>query len=276
MKHALEAWEEIEPLLKDCCLLLFLDYDGTLTPIVEEPRLAQLSPRGKKILEDLIFIRNVKVILMSGRLLEELKERVGVFGIIYAGNHGFELEGPSIRHVHPGALDACKLMHAIFQQLMERFRHFPGIFVEDKVLTLSVHYRGVEEEKIAMAKQYFSEIVQPYAHSSQVILTEGKKVLEIRPGGGIQWDKGKALLWILGQVLAHSAQRVFPIYIGDDQTDEDAFRAVKPRGLGVKVLESAGGSLSEAAYYLHSPEEVLDFLERLKGVRIKNRGFQRQ
>ena len=101
MQHLMTAWHEVEPLLTDYYVLLFLDYDGTLTPIVEHPRLAQMGSGERKVLEDLTVISDIKVIIMSGRLLEELRAFVAVPGLIYVGNHGIELEGQSIRHVHP-------------------------------------------------------------------------------------------------------------------------------------------------------------------------------
>lgn len=274
MQHLLTSWKEIEPQLRGHTLLLFLDYDGTLTPIVKHPRLARLSSKGKKILRQLVLTRDVKTAIVSGRPLTELKDLIDLPGLIYVGNHGLELEGPKLRFTHPGALQAKPLIKKLRDQLKRSFKSFPGIFVEDKTLTLSIHYRQLSPEKVKPARETLSKVLGPHLLSSALVLTEGKKVWEIRPS--VRWNKGTMALWLYGRVLAHSTEKVLPIYVGDDRTDEDAFQALKDQGIGVKVLE-AESELGETAYSVRSPEEVFDFLERLiaikgKEVRSKNYG----
>lgn len=263
MQHLLAAWNEIEPKIRESYLLLFLDYDGTLSPIAEHPKLARLGEPVKNLLAALAAGGQAKVIIMSGRLLEDLKQIVGVPGLIYVGNHGFELEGPALRHVHPGASEAEKLMREILKQLEYVFASFPGIFLENKVFTLSVHYRSVREEKIELAKRIFRDVLRPYADPLWVRITEGKKVWEVRPG--VPWNKGTTLLWLLSRVLT-GRSAVFPVYIGDDKTDEDAFKVIKGKGIGVKVME-AENEPTLADYYLKSTGEVFDFLKRTAKIK---------
>lgn len=264
MRHLLAVWQKVEPLMREHSVMLFLDYDGTLTPIVERPALAKLSSEEKELLSDLMALEDVKIAIVSGRSLADLKERVGVKGLLYAGNHGLEFEGPSIRFVHPEALAAKHLMQKAARGLQEAFKEVPGILVEHKVFTISVHYRKLPEEKVPEAKAVFSKILLPYVKSSKVILKEGKKVWEIRPS--TRWHKGTLVLWLLARVLARSSKKVLPIYVGDDQTDEDAFKAVRQRGLGVKVIENKDEP-TRARYCLDSPKEVFDFLKRLAAVK---------
>lgn len=268
MKHLLEAWEEFESLVEGCSLLLLLDYDGTLAPIVENPSLAKISLSGKKILRKIAQQQGIQTAIVSGRVLTELKKLVAIPSLTYVGNHGLEMEEPHLHFVHPKALEAKKIMEKVKRDLQNALESFTGIFVEDKVLTLSVHYRQVPEEKIEEAKQTFLKKLHPYQAASQVMMREGKKVWEVRPC--IRWDKGTTVLWLYGRFVAHAGGPVFPIYVGDDETDEDAFRAVKQIGLGIKVTENAQEP-SAAHYFLRSPDEVFHFIERINHSYAGNR-----
>lgn len=265
-ERLLSAWPEIEPRLRKCTVLLFLDYDGTLTPIVDDPLAARLSLKTKKLLRDLSFAEGIKTAIVSGRSLADLKARVGVPGLLYAGNHGLEFEGPSVRFVHPEAASAKNLIRKITIHLKKVFKPFPGILVENKIFTLSVHYRKLAPEKVDPLKALFLKTLGPDFDSSKVVLKEGKKVWEIRPA--IRWNKGTLVLWLLARLLARSPGKVLPIYVGDDQTDEDAFRVIQRKGLGVKVMEGKRET-TEALYYVRSPKEVFDFLKRLMEVKRK-------
>ncbi|MBI3313668.1 MAG: trehalose-phosphatase [Candidatus Omnitrophica bacterium] len=267
MKHLFKAWNEIEGQLKAKDVLLFLDYDGTLTPITDFPFLAQLSPPQKTLLRDLLPLQTVTLAIVSGRSLNDVKELIDISGLIYAGNHGLEVEGPGIHYVHAGALNAKKLLENITLQLETALGTLDGIFVENKVLTLSVHYRQLQEQNIDSARTLFFKIIYPYLEKFQVVLTEGKKVWEVRPA--VEWNKGKAVLWLYDQILEKSpSDQIFAIYLGDDWGDEAAFKALKYRGAGVRVTENPDEP-SHADYFLSSPDEVLEFLNRLKGLKTK-------
>ena len=265
MQHLLADWENRESVIKKNDVILGLDYDGTLAPIAEHPYLARLSLEGKETLRELAFLSDsLTVIVMSGRGLEELKNLIGGLpGFYYAGNHGFEMEGPLMRYVHPEALETKELMVEIAKRLRQALQAFPGTFVENKIFTLSVHYRQLAEEKSEPAKQIFLKILQPYTNSSRVILTEGKKVWEVRPA--IEWNKGTAFSYLLRQLPVQTSGKLLSIYIGDDQTDEDGFKAVMPSGIGIKVTQNASEP-SHACYYLRSPGEVFDFLGRFANL----------
>ncbi|MFH1826742.1 MAG: trehalose-phosphatase [bacterium] len=209
-------------------LIFFLDYDGTLTPIVDKPSLAVLSKSRRKTLRQLAKTPQVLLAIVSGRELADVKKLVGIPNLIYAGNHGFEIKGPRINTTLPQAKKTIPVMKKIKKALMQELRAIKGVIVEDKTLTLSIHYRLAKEKDEAMIKKI---VRQATKSSKKVKVTFGKKVIEIRPN--FKWDKGAAVLWLLKKL--GQGRKVVPVYIGDDQTDEDAFRALKNKGITVRV-----------------------------------------
>ncbi len=260
MKHLLEHWGEVEGTLTPNFLLL-TDYDGTLTPIVERPQDATMSEDMRALLKRLVELSPVCVV--SGRALANLKETVGVDGIYYAGNHGFEIEGPGVELTKPEAERARPAITEICSKLAHRLRHIGGMLVEDKGLTGSVHYRMVADDRVQELKEIFSELVEPRIESGEIMVTRGKKVLELRPN--VDWGKGETVRWLV-DVIGKERGEVYPIYMGDDTADEEAFRALKAQGLSVLVDEERE---SAAEYFLRNVNEVKEFLEKLIFVREK-------
>jgi len=254
MEYLFDRWEEVEGALAPGALLL-LDYDGTLTPIVERPELAILSPDMKELLKRVS--RHYTLGIISGRSLADVKGLVGLEGIYYAGNHGFEISGPGVKLIKPEAERVRPILVKLCEELREKLGNIEGAIVEDKGSTASVHYRLVAEEEFEHLKNIFKEAVGPHIDSGAVKVTQGKKVFEIRPN--VEWDKGKAVLWISGVVDPKGELK--PIYVGDDRTDEDAFLALKEKG--VTILVSEGLIKSNAKYFVKNVDEVKTFLERL-------------
>lgn len=240
-------------------LVLFLDYDGTLVPIADQPSKALLPTQVKNLLEEIARQRGMWAAVISGRRLGELKAMVGIHGLCYVGNHGLELEGPKLRYVNPAARYARPALKKIAQALQSTLRPFPGAWVEDKEFTLSVHFRNVAAADLISVKNRFYEILQPYLEKHQVRVTVGKRVFEVRPS--VRWNKGTVVQWLLSRqrALADEAAAI-PVYIGDDETDEDAFNAFESEGLSIRVGRS---KLSRAQYALSSPGEVEKLLRRL-------------
>lgn len=269
VRHLFECWNEFKTELSKKYVMLFLDYDGTLTPIAERPESAKLSRVMKNMLARLTLCENLSVSIVSGRSLEQLKELIGVSGLLYVGNHGFEIDGPGIRHIHPGAVETQTIMAEIFESLTNNFKVMPGIIIENKIYTLSVHYRQVLDEKVDRVRTLFLNTIFPFLDQAKVIFTEGKKVLEVRPALG--WNKGTAVSWLFGRKLASMpAQSALPIYVGDDKTDEAALKAMRNIGIGIKINEAAPEA-SYAGYYLRNPEELYEFLERIQKLKNDNR-----
>lgn len=232
--------------------LLLLDYDGTLTPIVERPENARLTARRKKILRELSLHSEIKMAIISGRKLSDIKRLVGIPHLIYAGNHGFEIEIDRKHITVPAAKSFIPTLKKV-KTALSALSNIEGVLIEDKSYTLSVHFRLVPSSRLKTFRQLFYQAIHPW--QEKVKVTRGKKVLEIRPP--VNWDKGKAVKWIMNKL---NIEDHFPIYIGDDRTDEDAFRALKGKGLSLQV---GAGKKTAADYRLKNVEAVYSYLRSL-------------
>ncbi len=251
--NALDALPEIARRLGTMRLAVFLDYDGTLTPIVDRPELAVLSDDMRATLTTLA--RHCPTAIISGRSLDDVKALVGIEELFYTGNHGFELEVPGSRaRQHRGGDHLATIARAA-RSLEPLIAPIDGAFIENKQYSLSVHYRLAPADCVAEIKAFVDEAV---ARLPLLRTHQGKMVFEIRPR--IEWDKGKAVQWLL-EALDLDTDDVLPIYIGDDATDEDAFRTLLGRGIGVLVTNDRRPTA--ALYTLRNTAEVLECLEKL-------------
>ena len=231
---------------------VFLDYDGTLTPIVSHPQDAWLSDSMRQTLRSLAA--RVPVAILSGRDLDDVRGRVLVDGLIYAGSHGFDIAGAGglrreLGAAYLPALDAAET------ELREALNEIPSAQLERKHFSVAAHYRNVNENdafRVALAVDAVA------ARHSELRRMNGKKVYELLPD--IDWNKGKAMLWLL-ETLDLERRNALPIYMGDDRTDEDAFRALEKRGIGILVSEQSPPTA--ARYALKNPAEVEEFLAAL-------------
>lgn len=256
MDYLFSRINTIEELLRNKFILLLLDYDGTLSPIAENPKKAVISRETKDLLQSLSKSHYCKLGIISGRSLRDLKNVVGVEGLIYAGNHGLEIEGPKIKFESQVSAGTKSAIRHIVAEIKKRLSSVIGVLIEDKVLTLSIHYRLVEKKDMPIFEKIISEITNPYVAREEIVINSGKKVYEIRPS--LNWDKGKVALWLFARQQFISGLRdVLPVYIGDDSTDEDAFIALNRKGLTVFVGKP-GNSMAD--YYLKDPKEVVKFL----------------
>jgi len=262
MQYLFNQWSQISKMIKEHNnTVLLCDYDGTLTPIVDTPEEATLSDETSRLLVRLVSNRHIVLAIVSGRALIDIKEKIGLSGVIYAGNHGLEIEGPGLTFVHPLTDELDSVLHLISIVLKKTMNNIKGVIVEDKGMTLSVHYRLVEEEKISQVNAIFENIVNSARKMGKIRTTSGKKVHEVRPA--IAWDKGKAVQLIMEKyVPANRKKNILPVYLGDDRTDEDAFRVVNGYG-GISVLVGDNEINSEARYSLNSTSEVNTFLSEL-------------
>ena len=239
-------------------LLLLLDYDGTLTPIVKTPREAKFPPKTRALVKRLSKHPLVTLAVISGRQLENVKKMVRLPRLIYSGNHGLELKGGGYEFLNPKARKATKALESISKQLKKELAHIPNALIEDKQLTLSVHYRLVSKRKIALVKRIVHRISKPWRKRKLVRLTRGKCVIEVRPN--TTWDKGAVVEWLAKQVEQKTKpKKLFPIYIGDDVTDESAFRAVN-RLKGASFLVRERARKTSAQYRITSASNVARFL----------------
>jgi len=238
--------------------VLFLDYDGTLTPIVERPEQADLDPRVRATLKNLSG--RCTVAIVSGRGLKDVRRHVALDGLYYAGSHGFEIEGPGQERIRSEkGSDALPQLNEAENQLRSRLAEIEGALVERKKYSVAVHYRRVAAELVEKVEKDVDEVLEGQGGLRKGY---GKKVFELQPD--VDWNKGRAVLWLMAQ-LDLSTEKVRPVYIGDDVTDEDAFRVLPGQGAGI-VVHGGEERPSYARYGLVDPEEVRTFLQRLSAA----------
>jgi trehalose 6-phosphate phosphatase len=274
LPSALASWPEIERRLAGRRLAVFLDYDGTLSPIVSRPELALLPPATRDVLARLA--RRFPVAVLSGRDREDVAALVGMAELTYAGSHGFDIAGPPpapgappLRHEAGEGIPA--VIAAAAARLAAELAGLEGVLVEPKRFAVAVHYRLAIPRDLPRIER---AVDQAAAAFPALRKTGGKKVFELRPA--VDWHKGAALHWLLdglqgGRRAARraggpdTAEPWLPIYLGDDVTDEDAFAAVAARG-GIGILVAEQPRPTAASYLLRDPEEVRLFLEQLAGL----------
>lgn len=230
-------------------VFLFLDFDGTLAPIVDEPAAASMSPKTKEQLISLAQRPRFLVAVISGRALSDLQPRVGLPELFYAGNHGLEIAGPGLRFVQPDARERVPALQELSRSLETRLRDIAGARVDNKGLTVTVHYRQARDQDREEIRRIVQEAVASTGDLFRV--SEGLKALEIRPR--VNWNKGAAAQWILESSGRGDA---LPVYLGDHATDEDAFSALAA-GITVRIGPTAETS---AQYQLEYQEAVGEFL----------------
>lgn len=251
MPSALDSREAILAEARGRRFALFLDYDGTLTPIVDTPDRALLSPKVRRLITRLAKICPVAVV--SGRDLRDIRRLVGVDSLVYAGSHGFEISGPEgVRSENEAAGDHLPDLDGAEGELKAELQGVRGCLVERKRFSIAVHYRLVAGEEVSAVEKAVNGVA---AGHPRLRKTYGKKVFELQPD--LEWNKGEAVLYLLRE-LGLDGGDVLPLFIGDDVTDEDAFRALRGRGVTVAVQEQERPT--EARYTLHNPGEVVEFL----------------
>jgi len=238
-------------------LVLMLDVDGTLAPLAARPEDAEVPESTRRILQALTHCPSVHVVLVSGRAAEDAKRVVGVEGVWVSGNHGIELLTP---HGDIQIDDHATQGQAAIAQAAERLRdeldRFPGVQLEDKRWTLSLHYRRADPVVVPALRA----LVQRTAHERDLRITEGKGVLEVRPTAPV--DKGTAVTHLAAQ-LGANAFGAAVVFAGDDNTDEDAFRALRARLLRAVTIRLSDDPAPEtAAEFVVADIETMQHLLR--------------
>src|SRR5437588_765198 len=242
---------------------VFLDYDGTLTPIRERPEDAVISDSMREAVRRLAA--RVPVVVVSGRDRKVVQRLMGLDNLIVAGDHGFDIWSPT-----GGAIQRAEgasfagLMREVEAKLRAELANIPGALVEPKKRSLAVHFRLVPQEQRSRVKEIVDAAMGEHP---ELKVMPGKMVFEIQPR--LDWDKGKAVLYLL-KALDLDRDDVVSVYLGDDITDEDAFQALAGRGIGI-LVGSAGdpetaGRITAAHYVLNTMGEVEQFLNRLAAL----------
>ncbi|CAI9093773.1 OLC1v1029344C1 [Oldenlandia corymbosa var. corymbosa] len=272
---ALGSFDKIMSRAKNSRIVIFLDYDGTLSPIVDDPDRAFMSADMR------LAVRNVAkhfpTAIISGRSRDKVYELVGLTELYYAGSHGMDIMFPdsgsqSINHtsvtkstdqskevnLFQPASEFLPMIDEVFRTLVENTKDIKGAKVENHKFCTSVHYRNVAEKSWPIIAQRVHDVLNNYP---RLRLTHGRKVLEVRPV--IDWDKGKAVEFLLESLGLGDKNDLLPIYIGDDRTDEDAFKVLREGSRGYGIIVSTVPKESKAFFSLRDTSEVKDFLEAL-------------
>jgi trehalose 6-phosphate phosphatase len=236
-------------------MLVALDFDGTLSPIVDRPEDAALLAGLAGPLRHLVARSDTVAAIVSGRGLADVRDRVGLDAMYYAGNHGFEIEGPGVDRVHEAAESARPALETCLEGLRSALADEPGTEVEDKRWTLSIHYRRAERDG---AEERVRAAVREHGGRPGLRITEGKKVFEVRPD--VDWDKGRATRFLLDVVS--DDDEIPAVFIGDDRTDEDAFEVVRDSGGGIVVGDLPPAD-TRALAWVRDPGEVKELIESL-------------
>jgi trehalose-phosphatase len=230
-------------------ILMLLDYDGTLTAIAESPKNAKLSEETKKVLNKFKDLEQLTLGIVSGRGVYDIKKQINIKDIVYAGNHGLEWEIDNVVYVTPGISETRELYLKILNDFGPLEKKYKGIFIEDKNLTISIHYRMLKKSLLPAFLVEFDDFINSYLESPLIKLIKNRMVFDIMPN--VKWGKGSFINWLI------STQKSPPltIYIGDDRTDEDAFSKLKD-AITIRV----GKGETEANYYLNDIDDTMKFL----------------
>lgn len=223
-----------------------------------------MSPAMRRLLAQLTRRPRIHVGIISGRSLASVAAKVRLPGVVYVGNHGLELRGGGLRFAHAGAARLTPSVAAVYRRLRRELAGIPRLLIENKRLVCGVHYRLAPVGLHAEIARRVRQAATPWLQSGHVMLGHGKQVVEVRPN--VRWDKGDIVGWLRRRLIpARARARWVTVFFGDDLTDEDAFRALSRRDIGVFV-----GALhrpTAAAYHAGSPREIEGFLRRLLAAR---------
>jgi alpha,alpha-trehalase len=256
---ALQVYSQLKELVTTRRPAVFIDFDGTLSDMVEHPESATLVDGAAEALQALA--EQIPVAVISGRDLADVRDRVKVNGLWFAGSHGFELVAPDGNHHQNAATPSVGALAHVATRLAAELSGIPGIRVESKRFAVAVHYRTVDPDRVG----HVIAAVRRLGGSEGLRVTTGPKVIELRPN--IAWDNGRTVQWILERIAGHdnkAGSDTLPIYIDGDITDEDAFDAVRFDGVGIVVRHDDNSDRSSSASFsLENPSKVVQFIQLL-------------
>ncbi len=253
-------WKDINNIKKfisgKSLIVLFLDFDGTISPIKSTPKKAKIAPKTQELLKKLSVSPNILTVIISGRSLKDLRQKIPSEIVNLAANHGLEwvIEG-KYNHVPLKSkyLRSLRLAKLSIKNLAESF---PNIIIEDKKLGVAIHYRLLDNHQIIIFKTRFKSIIKKYTDANLLEVINGKKVFDIRPA--VNWTKGNFAKSIVEKIVSQGRNPLV-ICIGDDTTDEDMFNKFDS-GITIKVGKN---NVSKSKYYVQNVDEVAKFLQLL-------------
>ena len=242
-------------------ILLFLDYDGTLVSFKNRPEDVTTPDKTRLVLHYLTQNPKFNIFIISGRTLHEIKKLIDTKGLSFAALHGLQIELSNGKSFFwEKAEDLRPLLKKLKTILLNEFENEKGVIIEDKEFTLAFHYRMLSKDKIKDTVEKFSNLVKKINNNNLLEIIYGAKVVEARPKG---WHKGKAVELILKNISEF--KNFFPIYIGDDITDENAFQHLRKEGITIFVTHDSNRKTA-AQYWLKDPDEVIKFLQSLSKI----------
>lgn len=239
-------------LLKGNNIFIFFDFDGTLVPIKKNPEDCYLSYELKKSLQELK--NKIKIGIISGRDLENLKRRISIRGIYYSGSHGLQIESSEIKYINPDAQRLKPYINEISREVKKLANRFLGTLIEKKNFSFALHYRQLDTGKRKELKKLFFDIISNY-NQDYIKILNGKMVFEVLPA--VNWNKANAVSFLINSTKSEH----FPIFIGDDITDEAVFGEIKDRGLTIKVGYS---KKTMAKYFIRNQREIYKLIKNIK------------
>lgn len=257
-------------------IIVFLDYDGTLTPIVSNPDDAKITDEMREVVRQVS--ERYSTAIITGRGIDKIRSFVQLDSVYYAGSHGFDIRAPGNKVVHQVASEYLPALAGFAAEASKAVAGIEGALVEDNRFSVSVHYRNVQEEVRPRVEEAVDKLIARPEFATKLQKRQGKMVWEIRPA--LHWHKGQAVLWLLKEVWGvappeegKGSSSVIPVYIGDDWTDEDAFKALRafPDAATVFVRPPGQERQTAAEYFLETPSDVRAFLTQLLAIH-KERG----
>jgi trehalose 6-phosphate phosphatase len=249
-----EVQAEVAGRPADTAFVLLLDFDGTLAEFNPDPAAPELTPERWELLSRISREPGVSLGIVSGRRLDDLRARTRLPNhVFHAGLHGLEIEIDGERITHPDLAAAEARVEGLAACLRKLHDEFPDVFIEDKGASVAVHTRRLPHDHYERVFARADVLAVPWIAAQHVRRLEGNAVVEYLPN--ISGHKGEATTWITRKVEHQYSRRAWVAYIGDDITDEDAFRAIEC-GIGVLV----GLRPTAATYKLDGIADVDRFL----------------
>ena len=261
-KHVLSNVSKVKIKLAKDNIILLLDFDLTLSPLAKDPTKAFLPEPTKELLKKLIKL--IPVIVVSGRKLSDVKKRVGITGVRYVGNHGLEYNLAKKHETIKVSIHARKALSRVAKELVKMKLKYPGIIFEDKKYSIALGYRMIRSNEVQPLESRFRKMREKIKKEGLLEVRLDKKTFEVRLKTEV--NKGTTCLLALQTLQKEFHKKLTPIYIGDSETDEDAFKALQKNGITIRVGRK---NKSDARWYLRDQREVKIFLSYLLSVIIK-------
>ncbi len=254
MKEIKECEVEIERQVKaGKKILLMLDFDGTISPIMPAPEQAYLPNKTRRVLREISQFYPVAIV--SGRPLSVVKKKVGVDEFTYAGSHGLEWsieKKLKLKRMSKRVLSALSDTKKDFIKIIHKY---PKLSIEEKPYSFTFHYQFVGRKKMRAFKADLKKFIEPIYKNPLLRVFWDKETVDIIPR--LDWNKGEIIRLLYKYFQVKNKKIILPVYAGDSKTDEDAFIALKGEGITIRVGKN---KKSAAKYYLKNQRQIDKFL----------------